>query len=74
MNFYNHLSHCERSRHLFLYFYTPGQTNIGVNSGKFFFITLTAFVESVQPGDIILAHLCGLAKGHVAVWNWLHGG
>lgn len=38
------------------------------------FVTLTAFVESVQPVNIILAHLCGLAKGHVAVRNGLHGG
>lgn len=39
-----------------------------------FSLRLTALVESVQPGDVILAHLCGLAEGHIAVWDGLHGG
>lgn len=37
-------------------------------------ILLTALVEPVEPGDVILAHLGGLPEGHVAVRNGLHGG
>lgn len=40
----------------------------------FYSITLTALVEPVQPVDVVLAHLCGLAEGHVVVRNGLHGG
>lgn len=36
--------------------------------------TLTAIVQTVQPVDVILAHLGGLAKGHIAVGNGHHGG
>lgn len=35
---------------------------------------LTAFIEAVQPVNVILAHLRGLAKGNIAVGNGLHGG
>lgn len=35
---------------------------------------LTALVEPVEPVDVILAHLGGLSKGHVAVGNGHHGG
>lgn len=38
------------------------------------FEILTALVEPVQPVDVVLAHLGGLAEGHVAVGDGQHSG
>lgn len=35
---------------------------------------LTAAIQPVQPVDVVLAHLSGLAERHVAVGDGLHGG
>ena len=35
---------------------------------------LTALVEVVDPDDVVLAHLLGLAEGHVGVGDGDHGG
>ena len=37
-------------------------------------LTLTALVESVEPGFVIATHLLGIAKGHVGVGDGDHGG
>lgn len=36
--------------------------------------TLTAFVECVEPGDVVAAHLLSVAKGHIGIRNGDHGG
>lgn len=36
--------------------------------------TLTAAVERVEPGDVVAAHLLGVAEGHVGVGDGDHGG
>ena len=35
---------------------------------------LTALVQPVEPVDVALAHLGGLAESDVAVGDWHHGG
>jgi len=40
----------------------------------FLLFILTAIVESVQPGNIISAHLGGFAEGYIAVRNRFHSG
>lgn len=47
---------------------------ISLGFDSWVWVLLTALVEPVQPVDVVLAHLGGLAEGHVAVGNGQHGG